>query len=133
MDEATSALDSESESAIQDALANTRHHATRFIITHRMATIQQADWLLVMDKGALVQQGTERQLRNQEGIYRSLLDGQFLLNINQSTGIKKMSVQQVTPKKHSFPKASYQNKKRLVKARGFWRSFLSHLTLSERD
>lgn len=127
-DEATSALDSESEKAIQDALDKTKGIATRFIITHRMATIQKADWLLVLDKGKLVQQGTESELRNTEGTYRTLLRGQFLLREED----ERMPAPQpiatvVAPKKRSM---SYRTKRTAVKARGIWRSIKEAFMIS---
>jgi len=76
-DEATSALDSESEGLIQAALGNIMKDRTTFVIAHRLSTIRNADSILVIDKGRIVESGTHDELIRSEGIYRKLHDLQF--------------------------------------------------------
>lgn len=71
-DEATAALDSESEAAIQKALATLQGSRTMFVIAHRLSTIVDADMILVLDKGHLIEQGTHRELLESSGMYAGL-------------------------------------------------------------
>jgi ABC-type multidrug transport system fused ATPase/permease subunit len=78
LDEATSSLDSESERLVQDALENLMKGRTSIVIAHRLSTIRQADHILVLDNGRIVEQGTHEQLRMvEDGIYRNLSELQF--------------------------------------------------------
>jgi len=77
LDEATSALDTESETVVQQALANLMKERTTFVIAHRLSTIMHADEILVMADGALVERGTHQQLLEVGGSYRRLYDLQF--------------------------------------------------------
>ena len=70
LDEATSALDSESEKLVQQALANLIRDRTTFVIAHRLSTIREADMILVMDRGRIVESGTHDSLMKLEGAYR---------------------------------------------------------------
>ena len=72
LDEATSALDNESELLIQDALDRLMKGRTSFIIAHRLSTIHNADRIIVMDRGQLVESGTHSQLMEKEGLYHKL-------------------------------------------------------------
>jgi ATP-binding cassette subfamily B protein len=72
LDEATSALDSESEKLIQDALWKLMENRTAIVIAHRLSTIQKMDRIVVLDKGAIVEQGTHKELISRDGIYASL-------------------------------------------------------------
>lgn len=73
LDEATSALDSESERLVQDALDKLMVGRTSFVIAHRLSTIQNADTILVMEKGKIVEQGKHADLiQNREGVYYKL-------------------------------------------------------------
>ena len=72
LDEATSALDNESELLIQDALERLMEGRTSFIIAHRLSTIHNADRIIVMDQGQLVESGTHAQLMEKEGLYHKL-------------------------------------------------------------
>lgn len=76
LDEATSALDTESEKLVQDALNNLMKNRTSLIIAHRLSTIQNADTIVVLDNGELVEQGKHQELMNQNGLYRRLIDMQ---------------------------------------------------------
>jgi len=76
LDEATSALDTESEKLVQDALNNLMKNRTSLIIAHRLSTIQNADIIIVLENGKIVEQGNHHQLINNNGLYRKLIDMQ---------------------------------------------------------
>jgi subfamily B ATP-binding cassette protein MsbA len=78
LDEATSALDTTSERLVQDALSNIMKGRTTVVIAHRLSTIINADMIVVLDKGKIVQQGTHQQLLQQDGLYKELHDMQKL-------------------------------------------------------
>ena len=77
LDEATSALDTESERHIQAALDEVMVGRTTLVIAHRLSTIEQADIILVMDQGQLVEQGSHQKLIDQQGLYAHLYQLQF--------------------------------------------------------
>ena len=77
LDEATSALDAQSEKMVQAALDTAMKGRTTVVIAHRLATVQQADVIWVMEQGRLVEQGTHAQLQAQGGLYASLAALQF--------------------------------------------------------
>jgi ATP-binding cassette subfamily B protein len=74
LDDATSSVDTETESEIRDALRTLMQGRTSFIIAHRIQTVMDADLILVLDKGRIVQRGTHSQLLKQDGIYRRIYD-----------------------------------------------------------
>ena len=74
LDEATSALDTESERFVQDALEKMMENRTSLIIAHRLSTIQKADWIVVMEKGDIVEQGTHHDLIAKRGMYHKLVE-----------------------------------------------------------
>ncbi|RZJ34243.1 MAG: ATP-binding cassette domain-containing protein [Flavobacterium sp.] len=81
LDEATSSLDSESEKLVQQALETLMEGRTSIIIAHRLSTIRNADKILVLDKGTIVEQGTHKELLSLEnGLYRNLSTLQFTDN-----------------------------------------------------
>lgn len=74
LDEATSALDTESERFVQDALEKMMENRTSLVIAHRLSTIQKADWIVVMERGIIVEQGTHQELYAKQGMYKRLVD-----------------------------------------------------------
>lgn len=78
LDEATSALDTESEKLVQEALERIMQGRTAIVIAHRLSTIKNADIIVVMDKGQIVEQGTHEELFNLKGHYFKLCDMQNL-------------------------------------------------------
>jgi subfamily B ATP-binding cassette protein MsbA len=72
LDEATSSLDSESERLVQDALERLMAGRTTFVVAHRLTTVQQADRILVLNKGRIVEEGTHASLMDRRGLYHYL-------------------------------------------------------------
>lgn len=77
LDEATSALDTESERFIQEALDELQRTRTSIVVAHRLSTIENADQILVIDKGNIIEQGKHQELLDQEGMYSQLHKMQF--------------------------------------------------------
>jgi len=77
LDEATSALDTESEQHVQAALDVLMEGRTSFVIAHRLSTIENADRILVMDKGKIVESGSHNQLLETKGYYAKLYQKEF--------------------------------------------------------
>ncbi|SMG47551.1 ABC transporter ATP-binding protein [Arenibacter troitsensis] len=73
LDEATSALDTESERLVQDALEKMMQNRTSIVIAHRLSTIQNADTIVVLQKGEIVEQGSHSQLMDKNGVYKKLV------------------------------------------------------------
>ncbi|MFR5869899.1 MAG: ATP-binding cassette domain-containing protein, partial [Acutalibacteraceae bacterium] len=77
LDEATSSVDTRTEVLIQQAMDNLMKGRTSFIIAHRLSTIRDADLILVMKEGNIIEQGTHAQLLAQNGFYAELYNSQF--------------------------------------------------------
>ena len=73
LDEATSSLDSESEKLVQDALENLMKNRTSIIIAHRLSTIQNANLILVMNEGEIIEKGKHDELLELNGVYSKLI------------------------------------------------------------
>ncbi len=74
LDEATSSLDTENEKIIQDTIQKIKHNRTIIIIAHRLSTIMNADTIVVLNKGEIVEQGTHQELLNKKGHYFKLIE-----------------------------------------------------------
>ena len=77
LDEATSNVDTRTELQIHEAMLELMKDKTCFVIAHRLSTIQNADCILVVKEGEVIEQGTHDELMEKRGFYRSLYDSQF--------------------------------------------------------
>ncbi|MCV3296706.1 MAG: ABC transporter ATP-binding protein [Oenococcus sp.] len=77
LDEATSSVDTRTELLIQNAMAKLQRSRTSFVVAHRLSTIQQADNIVVMNHGSIVETGTHQQLLDAKGFYADLFNAQF--------------------------------------------------------
>ncbi|MFI7680701.1 ABC transporter ATP-binding protein [Actinophytocola sp. NPDC049390] len=83
LDEATSSVDTRTESLVQHAMAALRSSRTSFVIAHRLSTIRDADLILVMEHGRIVEQGNHEQLLEQRGAYHRLYSAQFAAPVEE--------------------------------------------------
>ena len=77
LDEATSSIDTRTEMKIQSAFARLMQGRTSFIVAHRLSTTREADVILVMKNGKIIEQGTHESLLSQNGFYATLYNSQF--------------------------------------------------------
>ena len=77
LDEATSAVDTRLERMLQDAMQKVMAGRTSFVIAHRLSTIRNADLILVVDNGNIIEQGTHEELLRKNGTYQKLYHSQF--------------------------------------------------------
>jgi ABC-type multidrug transport system fused ATPase/permease subunit len=77
LDEATSALDTKSERLVQNALDNLMKNRTVLVIAHRLSTVKNADQIIVMDEGKIIETGSHNQLYDKKGMYYNLYNVQF--------------------------------------------------------
>ncbi|MFN2155897.1 MAG: multidrug ABC transporter permease, partial [Anaerolineae bacterium] len=77
LDEATSSIDTRTERTIQEAMLRLMEGRTSFVIAHRLSTIREADLILVINEGEIVEQGTHRELLDRRGFYHDLYVAQF--------------------------------------------------------
>ena len=83
LDEATSSVDTRTEVLIQQAMATLREGRTSFVIAHRLSTIRDANAILVMDAGHIIEQGTHAELLEAHGFYYRLYESQFLSSFDE--------------------------------------------------
>lgn len=80
LDEATSSIDTRTEIMIQEAFARMMEGRTSFIVAHRLSTIREADTILVMKNGRIIEQGSHEELLAQKGFYSELYNSQFAVS-----------------------------------------------------
>jgi ATP-binding cassette subfamily B protein len=73
-DDSLSALDTETDAAIRQALREKNDGSTKFIISHRIASLQDADKIIVLERGKITQRGNHKELLSEEGLYRRIWD-----------------------------------------------------------
>jgi ATP-binding cassette subfamily B protein len=84
LDEATSSVDTRTELLIQDAMEKLMKGRTSFVIAHRLSTIRDADLILVMNHGSIIEKGTHKELLAAKGFYADLYNSQFRgKNVNE--------------------------------------------------
>ena len=84
LDEATSALDAEAEAAVQLGLKQAMNGRTVLVIAHRLATVQEADQIVVLERGSVVDRGSHDDLMKRGGRYRDLCERQFIRDLQSS-------------------------------------------------
>ncbi len=87
LDEATSSVDTRTEVLVQKAMAALRSDRTSFVIAHRLSTIRDADLILVMERGTIVEQGTHDELLGARGAYYDLYNAQFVAAIEDESAL----------------------------------------------
>ena len=86
LDEPSSALDIRNERLLQEALNKLMENRTVVVVAHRLSTVRQADCIIVLDKGRVVESGTHEQLLAHEGYYAKLLDGEERGDLERGAG-----------------------------------------------
>lgn len=87
LDEATSSVDTRTEVYIQSAMKELMQGRTSFVIAHRLSTIRDADLILVMNHGRVIEQGTHQELLNQNGFYADLYNSQFTTGVAENAAV----------------------------------------------
>lgn len=87
LDEATSSVDTRTELLLQQAMASLRADRTSFVIAHRLSTIRDADMILMMEDGRIVETGTHRSLLAADGAYAALYAAQFNASLLEETTV----------------------------------------------
>ncbi|HPO82944.1 MAG TPA: multidrug ABC transporter ATP-binding protein, partial [bacterium] len=85
LDEATSNIDTRTEKYIQAAMLNLMEGRTSFVIAHRLSTIRNADMILVINDGEIIERGTHRELLEKKGFYYNLYMSQFATEVEEVT------------------------------------------------
>jgi len=86
LDEATSSVDTRTEVLIQNVMTEMMQSRTAFVIAHRLSTIRDADLILVINEGKIIETGTHRELLEQKGFYADLYNSQFTSHRLASNG-----------------------------------------------
>jgi ATP-binding cassette subfamily B protein len=81
LDEATSSVDTRTERLIQEAMTRLMEGRTSFVIAHRLSTILDADRILVINEGEIIEQGTHQELLERNGFYAELYNSQFVASV----------------------------------------------------
>jgi len=105
LDDSTSSVDTETESEIREALERLMRGRTTFIIAHRIQSVMNADLILVLDRGRIVQRGTHSELMEQEGIYRRIYDMQARIEVELEQEIRRTSGAREGPEDLGEPEA----------------------------
>ncbi|MDE5759248.1 MAG: ABC transporter ATP-binding protein, partial [Allobaculum sp.] len=80
LDEATSSIDTRTEKQIESGMKSLMEGRTSFVIAHRLSTVRNADCIVVLDQGRIVEKGSHDELMKQKGFYSQLYNGMFELN-----------------------------------------------------
>lgn len=106
LDEATSALDAESEYLVQQAIHKNLKGRTVLIVAHRLSTIENADKIIVLDHGQIVEQGTHRELLKHSGLYAQLVQKQIMHGVDADSTTVGSKSGTSTPSLPYYPPSS---------------------------